>query len=113
MKLNKYYCKEWSVQALRFRPNPLHANYILNVYNMSYMYLNKILFKSRLINGSPSLTMCKIVRQLCGRLDAALPQNRKENVPVKNLFATLRQPCGSANSCMGPEATARNPSIFT
>ena len=30
---------------MNFRPNPFHANYILNVYNMSYMYLNKILFK--------------------------------------------------------------------
>ena len=28
-----------------YRLNPFHANYILNVYNMSYMYLNKILFK--------------------------------------------------------------------
>ena len=25
--------------------NPCHANYILNVYNMSYVYLNKILCK--------------------------------------------------------------------
>ena len=30
------------------RPNPFHANYILNMYNMSYMYLNKILFKPRM-----------------------------------------------------------------
>ena len=30
---------------MSFRPNPFHANYILNVYNMSYVYLNKTLFK--------------------------------------------------------------------
>ena len=32
---------KWSIQAMSFPPNPFHANYILNVYNMSYMYLNK------------------------------------------------------------------------
>ena len=31
---------------MSIRPNPIHANYVLNVYNMSYMYLNNILFKS-------------------------------------------------------------------
>ena len=30
---------------MSFRPNPFHAKYFLNVYNMSFMYLNKILFK--------------------------------------------------------------------
>ena len=25
------------MQAISFRPNPFHANYILNVYNMSYI----------------------------------------------------------------------------
>ena len=38
--------RKWSTQVMSFRPNPFHANYILNMYNMSYiMYLNKILFK--------------------------------------------------------------------
>ena len=37
--------RKWSIQAMSFRPNPFHANYILNVYSISYMYLNKILFK--------------------------------------------------------------------
>ena len=39
------YCRNWSTQATSFRPNPFHANYFLNVYNMSSMHLNKILFK--------------------------------------------------------------------
>ena len=30
---------------MSFRPNPFHADYILNVCNMSYRYLNNILFK--------------------------------------------------------------------
>ena len=30
---------------MSFRPNPFHANYFMNIYNMSSMYLNKILFK--------------------------------------------------------------------
>ena len=30
---------------MSFRPNPFHAKYFLNVYNMSFMYLTKILFK--------------------------------------------------------------------
>ena len=34
---------------MSFRPNPFHAKYFLNVYNMSFMYLNKILFKPTLI----------------------------------------------------------------
>ena len=29
------------------KSNPFHANYFLNVYNMSSMYLNKILFKPK------------------------------------------------------------------
>ena len=37
--------RKWSIQAMSFRPNPFHANYIMNVYNMSYMYSNKILYK--------------------------------------------------------------------
>ena len=36
-----------SIEAMSFRLNPFHAIYILSVYNMSYMYLNKILFKPR------------------------------------------------------------------
>ena len=30
-----------------FRPNPFHATYFLNVYNLSSIHLNKILFKPR------------------------------------------------------------------
>ena len=37
--------REWSTQATSFRPNPFHANYFLNVYNLSSMHLNKILLK--------------------------------------------------------------------
>ena len=37
--------RKWSTQATSFRPNPFHANYFLNVYNLSSMPLNKILFK--------------------------------------------------------------------
>ena len=31
---------------MSFRPNPFHTTYILNAYNMSYIYLNKLLFKT-------------------------------------------------------------------
>ena len=39
--------RKWSTQATSFRPNPFHANYFLNIYNLSSMHLNKILFKPR------------------------------------------------------------------
>ena len=43
----------------KLRPNRFHANYILSVFNMSYMYLNKILFQPmsirRLMNRALSL----------------------------------------------------------
>ena len=29
--------RKWSLQATSFRPNPFHVNYILKVYNMSYI----------------------------------------------------------------------------
>ena len=37
LKLSKVYLRKWSIQAMSFRANPFHANYILNVYNMSYI----------------------------------------------------------------------------
>ena len=42
--------RKWSTQATSFRPNPFHANYFLNVYNLSAMHLNKILFKPTLFS---------------------------------------------------------------
>lgn len=36
-KVIKYYLRKLSIQAMGFRPHPFHANYILNVYDMSYI----------------------------------------------------------------------------
>ena len=46
--------RKWSTQATSFRPIPFHANYFLNVYNMSSMHLNKILFKRMTIKSKVS-----------------------------------------------------------
>ena len=46
-RVEQPFLRKWSTQAMSFRPNPFHANYFLNVYNMSSMYLNEILFKLR------------------------------------------------------------------
>ena len=55
--------RKWSIQAMSFRLNPFHANYILKGYKMSYMYmnLNKILFKPKADN---KIFICKFSKNL-------------------------------------------------
>ena len=50
--------RKWSTQATSFRPNPFHANYFLNVYNMSSMHLNKILFKPTVLSTGGMYADC-------------------------------------------------------
>ena len=45
VRANNKDLRKWSTQATSFRPNPFHATYFLNVYNLSSIHLNKILFK--------------------------------------------------------------------
>ena len=58
--------EKWSTQAMSFRPNPVHANYFLNVYNMSSMYLNKILFKPNYRRHSVARTLMTGLPRLFG-----------------------------------------------
>ena len=60
--------RKWSTQAMSFRPNPFHANYFLNVYNMSSMYLNKIMFKPNQQHAhlpDPHLSRYELLQLVC------------------------------------------------
>ena len=69
---------------MSFQPNPFHANYFLNVYNMSSMYLNKILFKPKISISSRNI----INLQFAEDTDAIAEEKQEQETLVESLNKT-------------------------